>query len=396
MTKKFETKGNPIYTKIIMKNQIITGFALLLLASCGEGGSELEQKQQALDAKKMELSKLENEIKMLEAEVGELDTTNSVSEPIGILVAVQELELSNFNSFVEVNGTVEAKEMATISPEQGGQIRSIKVDEGDRVTKGQVLAQLNTSVIQANLEELDNGISLARTVYERQSRLWEQKIGSEIQYLEAKNNLENLEKKKATLQSQMAMSTVRAPFSGVVEMVHQEVGELGAPGQPLITLVDLGNMKVKADVSERYATAVKKGAIVNVDFPNLGTSVEAPIQTIGNVINPGNRSFAVEVNVPNEDGFLKPNGIATIRLKDFEADSALVVPAIAIGKDAKGDFIYTVSAEGSEEHANKTYITTGRSSGGNTMVLEGLNVGDKVVVKGFNEVANGDLVRIQG
>lgn len=378
-----------------MKNKLITALALVALVSCG-GGNELELKKQSLEEKKMAFSKLENEIKMLEAEIAELDTTQKVDEAVGILVAVQELTLSNFNSFVEVNGTVQAEELANLSPQQGGQITSISVEEGDQVTKGQVLAQLNTGIIQRNLEELENGIALARTVYERQSRLWEQKIGSEIQFLEAKNGLESLEKKKAVLLEQMSMSTVRAPFNGVIEKVWQEVGELGAPGQPIFTLVDMRNMKVKADISERYAGSVKKGAKVEVDFPALGTSVEATIRTIGNVINPGNRSFFVEVEVPNTDGFLKPNGVATIRIKDFEADSAMVVPAIAIGKDAKGDFIYTISNQNDELTAQKTYIVSGRSSGGNTIVKNGLEIGDKVVVQGFNEIANGDLVRIQG
>ncbi|MCB9190507.1 MAG: efflux RND transporter periplasmic adaptor subunit [Flavobacteriales bacterium] len=378
-----------------MRTNIIVFAALLALASCG-GEKTLEERKADLDKKKVELAKLQNEVEKMEAEILADDPTHGKKEEVGILVAVKKVTPEEFEHHFEVNGSLEAVEQANISPEQGGQIKQILVKEGDKVAAGTVLAKLNTSVIATNLEELENGIELAKTVYDRQARLWEQKIGSEIQYLEAKNRLENLQKKKETLIAQMAMSTVKAPFAGVVDRIWQKEGELGAPGQPLLTLVNMSEMKVKADVSENYVQAVKENAQVDVDFPSFGISTKAPIRQVSNIINPSNRTFSVEVRVPNKDGSLKPNGVATLRIKDFEVADALVVPAISISKDAKGDFLFVIQEEEGKTKAVKKYVTTGRTSGGQTRVVEGLSSGDQVVVEGYNEVANGDLVQIQG
>ena len=378
-----------------MRTNIIVFAALLALASCG-GEKTLEERKADLEAKKMELAKLQNEVSKMETELLAEDPTLGQKEEIGILVEVKKVAPEEFEHHFEVNGSLEAVEQANISPEQGGQIKQILVKEGDRVAAGTTLATLNVSVFQTNLQEIDNGIELAQTVYDRQARLWEQKIGSEIQYLEAKNRLESLQKKRETLVAQMAMSTVKAPFAGVVDRIWQKEGELAAPGQPLLTLVNMSEMKVKADVSENYVQAVKENAEVEVDFPSFGISTTAAIRQVSNIINPSNRTFSVEVRVPNKDGSLKPNGIATLKIKDFEVADALVVPAIAIGKDAKGAFLFVINEEDGAKKAVKKYVTTGRTSGGQTRVTEGLNSGDRVVIEGYNEVANGDLVRIQG
>ena len=383
-----------IYAKTMRINIIIIA-AILALASCG-GEKTLEDRKAELEAKKVELAKLQIAVAKMEQELLQEDPTMAEQEEVGILVAIKEVKPEKFSHHFNVNGSIEAVEIANVSPEQGGQIKSITVKEGDKVTAGQVLAKLNTSVIQKNLDEIENGIELAETVYNRQAALWEKKIGSEMQYLQAKNNLESLQKKKETLIAQMNMSMIKAPFNGVVDVLHQKVGELAAPGMPILTLVNMSEMKVKADVSENYAQAVKEGEQVDLDFPAFGISTTAPIRSVSNIINPANRSFKVEVRIPNTSGMLKPNGIATMTIKDFQADEALVVPAISIGKDAKGDFLFVVSEEDGEAKASKKYVTTGRTSEGQTMVTEGLTAGDKVVVEGYNEIANGDIVRIQG
>lgn len=378
-----------------MRTHIFILAALLGLSACG-GEKTLEEKKADLDAKKVELAKLQNEINKMEEELMQADSSLVKKEDEGILVAVSELKLQPFQHFFNVNGSIEAIEMANVSPEQGGQIIEVLANDGDHVTAGQVLVRLNTSVLQKSLDEVNNGIELAQTVYDRQAALWEKKIGSEIQYLQAKNNLESLIKKKETLIAQMGMSIIKAPFTGIVDKVNQKVGELAAPGMPVLTMVNMTKMKVKADVSENYVQSVRPKAVVDVDFPSFGYSTKAPISTVGNIINPANRSFAVEVMVPNTEGILKPNGVATLRIKDFAADKALVVPAITIGKDAKGDFVFVVKEEDGKKKAVKTYVTTGRTSEGKTMITEGLSEGDLVVVQGFNEVANGDLVTVQG
>lgn len=378
-----------------MRTNILIIAVLLGLVSCG-GEPTLEDKKAALEAKRVELGKLQNEITKMEEELMKADSSFVVEEETGILVEVKEIQPETFEHYFLVNGGIQAVEQANVSPEQGGQIKQVLVKEGDRVTAGTTLARLNTSVIQRNLEEIDNGIELAQTVYDRQARLWENKIGSEIQYLEAKNRLENLQKKRETVVAQMSMSIIKAPFSGVVDVLHQKEGELAAPGQPILTLVNMNEMKVKADVSENYVQAVKPNAEVDVDFPSFGMSTTATIRSVSNIINPLNRTFSIEVRIPNATGSLKPNGIATIKIKDFTADSAMVVPAISISKDAKGDFLFVIAEEKGEPIAVKTYVTTGRTSNGQTMVTEGLKAGEQVVIEGYNEVANGELVRIQG
>lgn len=377
-----------------MKTLNITTLAVLvLLASCGGKDESPEAKQKLLEQKQQELAQLEAEVRDLKAEL-QLNG-DSTALPEGILVAVKVLAPETFEHYFEVNGSVEALEQANLSPEQGGQIKSMKVKEGDAVRAGQVLATLNTSIVSSSLQELESGLDLAKTTYERQAKLWEQKIGSEMQYLQAKNQVERLEKQRSTLQAQLAMSTITAPFDGVVDILHQKEGELAAPGMPIITLVNVSQLKVKADVSENYARAVRQGNMAEVRFPSFGTTMTAPITNVGSIINPANRSFSVEVRVGNPDRTLKPNAVGILRIKDFKADNALVVPSICVGKDAKGSFLFIVKNEEGQSKAMKTYVTTDRTSEGNTLVTDGLKAGDSVIVQGYNEVANGNIVRVQ-
>jgi len=375
-----------------MKSYLITLSTLLLLVSCG-GDDSIEAKKKLLETKKTELSILSAEIADLEKVLSESDSTFGATTDFGVLVGVKVLAPETFQHFFEVNGNIEAVEMANVSPEQGGLIQRITVKEGDLVKKGQVLAVFNTEVYQKNMDEIESALELSQTVFQRQSKLWEQKIGSEIQFLQAKNQVESLEKKKKTLQAQMAMSTIKAPFDGVVDAVNQKEGELAAPGMPLLTVVNMGQMKVKADVSENYAKSIRNGQNIEVNFPSFGMKTNAPISNVGSIINSANRSFTVEVRVNNSDRLLKPNGVATLRIKDFEVKEALVVPAITVGKDANGTFVFVVN---SESKAVKTYVTTDRSSDGQTLITSGLKAGDRVVVEGYNEVANGNLVQVQG
>jgi len=376
-----------------MKTNILILTVVIALVSCGVEPT-LKEKQATLDAKKVELGKLQTEIKKMEQELMKADSTFGKKEDSGILVKVKQVNPETFEHHFIVNGSIEAVEQANVSPEQGGQIKQVHVKEGDRVSKGTTLATLNTSIVRSNIEELDNAIVLAQTVFDRRSRLWESKIGSEIEYLQTKNNLESLQKKRETLLAQMEMSIIKAPFSGVVDVLYQKEGELAAPGMPILTLVNMGQMKVKADVSENYVLAVKPNMEVGVDFPSFGINTKARIRSVSNIINPLNRTFSIEVRVSNTNAILKPNGAATIKIKDFEAKNALVVPAISVGRDAKGAFLFVITQEEGKQKAVKKYVTTDRSSEGQTLVTEGLNAGDQVVVEGYNEVANGDVVKI--
>lgn len=374
--------------------KIYTAVLAIALAACG-GEKTLEQKKQELEGLKTQYTELEAKIKDLEKEILDLDSTavKNVAES-GIAVEVTQLSPARFDHYIEVNGVVEAEKNVTLSPETGGHIKQILVKDGDRVSAGQLVAVLNTDVLQKSISEVQSGLELATTVYERQKKLWDQKIGSEIQLLQAKNNKESLEKKLETLKAQVAMSSITAPVDGVIDLVYQKEGELAGPGIPLAQLVNLQKMMVKADVSEAYAGIVKEKDTVEVIFPAFEYSVKAPIDRVSNIINPGNRSFKVQVNLQNKDNMLKPNYVATMKIKDYTAASALVVPAIIVSRDARGEFIYTAQEAEGKLTAKKTYITTGKSNQGKTMVTSGLKEGDKVITAGYNEVANGNEIRI--
>lgn len=379
-------------------NKYLVIALVVFLAACGSGNDDaLTTKKKVLQEKKTELATIKEEILQLEESIKAIeDSLNGGAEKeAGVLVSIKTLEPESFSHFFEVNGTVGAAEDIMVSPETGGLIDKVYVNEGDRVKEGDKIAKLNTSVLEKNIAELNSNLKLATTVYERQKRLWDQKIGSEIQFLEAKNNKEALENKVATLTEQLQLSIVSAPTSGVIDKVIQKEGEMGAPGMPIVQLVNPKNLEIKADVSEAYAASVKKGDVVQLSFPNFNKSLEAPIERVSSAINPGNRTFNVQINYNNSDEYIKPNALAVLKITDYKTDKALVVPSRIVHKDMRGEYVYVVTDEADKQVSIKTYIKTGQSSGGVTEIVEGLKAGDKVIVQGYTEVANGDQVRVK-
>ncbi len=378
-------------------NKYLTIALVVLLAACGSGGDDLATKKKALQEKKTELASIKEEITKLEEDIKAIEDSlnGGVEKEMGVLVSVKTLEPEKFSHFFEVNGTVGAAEDIMVSPETGGLIEKVYVKEGERVKEGDKIAKLNTSVLEKNIAELNSSLKLATTVFERQKRLWDNKIGSEIQFLETKNNKEALENKLATLNEQLKLSTIVAPTSGVIDRVVQKEGEMGAPGMPIVQLVNPKSLEIKADVSEAYAANVRKGDVVELTFPNFNKSLEAPIDRVSSAINPGNRTFSVQINLSNPDEYIKPNALAVLKITDYKTDTALVVPSRIVHKDMRGEYVYVVTDEEDKQVSIKTYIKTGQSSGGSTEIVEGLKKGDKVVVQGYTEVANGDQVRIK-
>ncbi|MFH2096744.1 MAG: efflux RND transporter periplasmic adaptor subunit [Bacteroidota bacterium] len=311
-------------------------------------------------------------------------------------VRVKVLGYEKFDHFIEVTGSVEAIYDAYISPEMNGQIKKIFVSEGDYVRAGQTLAILNTEVTQKGIEELKTGLDLATTLFEKQKELWDQGIGSEVQYLQAKNQKEALEKKLETLQAQLRMSTITAPFDGIVDNILQKEGELGTPGRQLMQVVNLSQLKINADVSEAFIPVVHKGDTVRISFPTYpDIIVHAPVNRTSNVIKSGNRTFEVELRMNNIDGKLKPNLISLLQINDYSKDSALVVPSIIVKNDMKGSFLFTTENTDSSIVAKKVYVKTGKSFGDKTEILKGLKTGDKVIVEGYTQVSNGSEIEIK-
>ncbi|MGD1846838.1 MAG: efflux RND transporter periplasmic adaptor subunit [Salibacteraceae bacterium] len=322
------------------------------------------------------------------------DTDVNIKKRI-LTVTTDTVALGMFVHKFEVQGVVETDQNITVFPEAAGKIISIKVKEGQRVNRGDLMVQLDTDVIRRNIEQVQSSLKLATTVYERQVRLWDQNIGSEIQLLEAENNKVSLEKQLATLRAQEAMSSVRAPFTGVVDEIFPKVGEMAAPQAPLLRLVNLDAIYIKTDISERYLGQITEGTEVEIAFPSLpDTVIMASISTIGNFINPNNRTFKARIDLNQNGGDLKPNLLGNILIKDFTADSTVIVPSRMIQQDAENQNYLFVVVPGEKLTVRKQVIQTGMSYGTGTHVTGGLSPNDVYVDEGARSVRNGDQVKL--
>ncbi len=332
-----------------------------------------------------------------EATTGKNETTPAATTESVLKVTVKTLAYEKFEHFFDANGTLEAVEDAFISPETNGQIKKIHVKEGDRVSAGQLLVTLNADIITNSIAEVQSGLDLATTVFEKRKGLWDKQIGSEIQYLQSKTEKESLENRLKTLKAQLRLSQIKAPISGIVDKIAAKEGELAVPGMQLIQLVNLKKMYVNAEVSEAYLSKVKKGDIVQVLFPSYPELVlDAPIYRTGNVVREQNRTFLVKIVLENAEEKLKPNLMAVIKIKDFYTDTAIVVPSIIIKNDLNGSYLYIVTTEPGNKRtiAKKMYITSGISEGSDTIVAKGLELGQQVIIEGYNLVKSGMAVQV--
>lgn len=378
-----------------MKKTILKAASLILLTgiiiSCGSDNNK-ETIQQQIKEYKDEVSQLNIKIKELEKELNDLGIND---DQYITPIRVSTLEIREFNHYFQVSGTVDSDEKAYISPEINGQVKELLVSEGDRVENGQLLAKLNTSITENNIQEVKTQLELATTLFEKQTLLWEKNIGSEVQYLQAKNNKESLESRLQTLLAQLDMAYIKSPINGIVDRVFIEAGELAMPGMQIMQVVNLSALNIMADVSERYLPVIRKGDNVDLSFPSFPElDMKVKVHRVGNVIKMGNRTFPVELKINNVDGMLKPNVLAIIKFLDFSDDKALVVPSIIIKKDIVGEYIYVVRESEGKNIAKKVYISTGLSYNDETMVVSGLNQGDKAIVEGYSLVTDGTEVKI--
>jgi RND family efflux transporter MFP subunit len=367
---------------------------IVFTGACSQQQRNQEELKKQIKEKKEAINKLSVEVSKLEQQLL-ADTSSNSSKIYNTPVVVKIMKPVFFEHFITVNGNVEARENAFISSETSGQIETIHVSEGQRVSKGQLLVTLNTDVIRNNIKEVKTNLQLATELYQKQKDLWDQHIGSELQYLQAKNNMESAQARLNTLQSQLDMALISAPFSGVVDDIMKKEGELAIPGVQLLELVNLDKLVIYAQVSEKYLNDVKKGEMVQVEFPAFpSVNREVPVVRTSQVINEQNRTFDVELNLDNHNEMLKPNLIATVRINDFQTDSAFVVPSIIIKEDIKGKFLFIAEGQGENTIAVKKYVVTGMSSDDQTMLKSGVNSGDRVITQGYNLVSDGGLVQI--
>ncbi len=368
-----------------MKNVII-GLLIVSLASCSIPKEERIKNQ--IQQKKNQISKFEKQIRELEKEL--TDTVEDHTIPVTVKV----MRGGEFDHYFILSGNVEAEDYAIVSPEMGGQIKKIHVNEGDYVQKGQLLVSLNTKAIENSIQQAKTSRDLAKTTYEKQKKLWDQKIGSEIQYLQAKTGYEAAEASFKVLQAQKDMALIKAPFTGHIDRIFAKEGELGAPGSPILEIVNLKKLIVKADVPEIYIEKIKKGDNVRVHFTSISDTLEAPITWVSKVIDRANRTFQIELQLNNGHGKIKPNMISKVTINDFSADSAMVVPTLIIKKDTRGSFLYKIEDRDSIIVANKVYVKPGYSYQDSTMIVRGIKPGDGVIIDGYNVVSSGIEVKV--
>lgn len=379
-----------------MKTQYLFPIILLIVAACGgsDGDKNLEAKKEELNKARAQLQEVKGTITQLEKEISELDPEFAGQNTKAILVSTFIAEKKPFEHKVEVRGSVESRRNVFLSAQTGGEIKRINVQEGQRVSQGQTLIELDADVIRKSIAELKTSLELATTVYERQAKLWDQKIGTEVQYLQAKNNKESLENKLSTTYAQLNLAMVKAPFNGTVDQLPARVGEMASPGVPLVRVVSTDEMYLKTDVSERFIGRFKAGDKVDIFFPLIDKTVTTVISSVGQVINEENRTFEVEAKLPKVDFVVKPNQVVILRLLDYVNEAALAVPTRLIQKDEDGQFIYIVDKRESGPVARKIHVVAGITSDKETEIAEGLKGDEQIVDKGFRELTEGVEVMI--
>lgn len=366
-----------------MKAPLYTIAIALFLVSCDS--DKPKDKKAELEQLKKERTTINGKIEKLEAEIGQKKTEADFKD-----VVVTELAEVHFKNYVEVQGRVDAEDNVEIMPESPGTVTGIFVKVGQNVSKGQVLAQLDDKVLRQSVAQMQTQLDLATTVFNRQKNLWDQKIGTEVQYLTAKSQKDGLEKQLAGLKSQAAMNKIKAPVSGTVDAMDLKLGASVAPGSPTgIRVVNASRLKVKALVSENYGGKVNQGDEVEVSLPDVPETLPAHISFAAKVIDPVSRGFNVEVKLPSGKKY-RPNMVAILKIVDYKNDNALVVPVNSIQKSETSEYVFTAV----NGKARKVEIKTGKVSDGKAEVLSGLKAGDKVIITGFQDLNDGDGVKL--
>jgi RND family efflux transporter MFP subunit len=374
-----------------MKKILLLTTLSIILFACGNKENKqsienlIETKNvKALNEKKAELLA---EIAKIEAGLATLDVKKEEA-----LVTVTTLKDTIFNHYLDIQGSVDTKENILIQPEFNGTLTSLTVKAGQRVAKGQILARVDDAGMSQQLASMENQFALAKTTYERQKNLWDKKIGSEIQFLQAQTQMTTAQKAVAQMKAQLSKTIIRAPFTGTIDEVFVEKGQVVGPSaQGLMRIVNLANMYVATTVPESYIGKLKMGDLVDVYLTSLGKTYKGKVRQVGNFINPNNRSFGIEVSLPNPDNLLRPNQVAKLKITDYTNKNAIVVPTGVIQEDGTGsNYVYLVQeSNGKTGTAKKVIVEIGKSSNNVTEIVSGLSANDIIVVEGVNTISNG-------
>jgi len=385
--------------KSLLTQFLVGSILLVSVAACG-GDTEFkvpetrEEQLAMLDAKKREIREINTQIAELERAAGE--DTKAVDTR---LVKAKTLEAINFKREIELQASVESDEVAVVTVEIPGRVTSVLVKDGQYVKRGQTVVRIDLESVNVQKAELNTNLTLAKDILARQERLRAQNIGTELQYLEAKNAVDRLEKSLEQLDLNLAKSAVKAPISGTVEQKMVNAGEYAAPGQPLMQILDAATVKVVADVPESYLRSVKKGQKVRVEFPNIDVIREARVTDIGRTIDAANRTFRVELALNNRDRMLKPNMLASVYLVDYQNDNVIIAGSETILEEIDGrEYIYLAKPmEGQKDvyKATKAYIQTGENDAVNREITGGVSPGDILVTEGMRSLTNGEAIKLK-
>lgn len=369
-----------------MKNILIVLSLSSIIIACSSGAAG-DKKAQLEELKKQQTS-IATQIAAIEAEIEKTEGKKDKAK----VIAFTEAAPQEFNHYIDVQGKVDAEEEVTLTPKMAGSITRINVKPGDAVREGQVLAEIESGTMSNSVAEVRASYDLAKTVYDRQKNLWDQKIGSEIQYLQAKNNKESLEKRLAAMQDQWDMYRIKSPINGTVDAVDIKTGQVVAPGIPSIRVVNLSQLKVKAEVSETYSTRVKQNDNVIVSFPDIKKEINTKLNYAGKSINPINRTFEIEAKLDPKKADVRPNMIAVVKIADYSNKSAYVVPINVVQSGNEGSYIYVAEGEKENAVAKKRVVETGMSYNGNIEIKSGIAQGDRLITTGYQDLIEGQRI----
>jgi RND family efflux transporter MFP subunit len=374
-----------------MKKIVVISTLSLLLFACAkkEDNTNIDALITSKNVKGLQAKK-----SLIQADLAKIDDALAILDvkTEEALVSVLTIKDTVFSHYLEIQGSVDTKENILIQPEYQGTLVALNVKAGQRVSKGQILGRIDDAGLSQQVASLENQFALAKTTFERQKNLWDQKIGSEIQYLQAQTQMISAQRGVAQIKAQLAKTLIKAPFTGTIDEVFVEKGQVVAPSQQgLMRIVNLSNMFVSTSVPETYIGKLKVGTEVDVVLSSLGKTYIGKVRQIGNFVNPTNRSFGIEVAVPNPDNLLRPNQVASLKITDYSSKNAVVIPTNVIQEDGqKNKFVYIVTnSNGKTGIAKKVIVKPGQASGNGTEILSGLSASDVIVAEGLNTIAEG-------
>lgn len=374
---------------------LFLGLSTTLLIACG--GQETADPAARLKELQAEQARIGAEIQKIQQELRQSGSNPSAAGASNVktkLVQAMTLEEGPFRTWVEVQGTVDARQSIEVTAESMGVVRNIKVKEGQKVNKGQVLAELDQTVLLQSIEEIKGQLDFAQQLYTKQANLWKQNIGSEVQYLSAKNQKESLERRLATIQSQLDLTRIKAPVSGTVDQVYLKLGQSTAMGMPAVRVVNFDDLRVITDLSESYVNRVREGATVELEFKDINASSEGRIAYVARSISALNRTFRAEVPLNNRSGLYRPNMIVGMKINDYTTNKAIKIPVNLVQNSEEGPFVMIVQGEGLNLKATRVPVKVGRSNGIETEILQGLQSGDRIITTGYNDLNDGQAITL--